>query len=295
MKVFITGHMGFIGSHLTKRLDAEGIEWVGFDLKKHDDIRNEIGLDQAMRSCAGGVVIHLAALAGVRDGEQRPGEYLSTNVVGTQNVINSVKNHRMAHLISFSSSSVLGLNTPPAEGNTEGEATKPIAVYGLSKECAEKLVQHAKLPSSIIRPFTVYGENGRPNQVIYKWINCIKAGQKIPFFGDGNTKRGYTYVGDLVDGLVKMVREIEKGGLYHEKFPVQVYNMGGAEIITLNDLLELFKEVAGDFEIDRMELPKGDVPENWANCTKARNAFGFDNKTKFREKVTEIIKTEMGI
>lgn len=296
-KVFITGHKGFIGSHLTKELTDRGYSWVGYDLKDNNDIRDEITLDMKMREAQGGVVIHLAALAGVRDGEKRPEEYLHTNVVGTQNVINSAKRYDIKHFINFSSSSVLGNTVPPETGNIETEPMNPIAVYGISKMCAEHLVAHATVDApfhaSIIRPFTVYGENGRPNQVIYKWINCIKDGRPIPFFGDGTTKRGYTYVGDLVDGVCKLVDKTNEFQLMSHKY--QVYNMGGSQIISLNDLYELFKKVVGEIEVERLELPNGDVPQNWADVTKATNAFAFNPATDFFTKTEEIIRKELSI
>lgn len=293
MKIFITGHLGFIGSHLTKRLDAEGIEWIGYDLKKHDDIRDEINLDIKMRQLGSqDIVIHLAALAGVRDGEKRPADYLDTNVTGTQQVINMCKRYKVKHLISFSSSSVLGNQNPP---NSESEEMKPIAVYGISKMTGEWLVRHSGLSASIVRPFTVYGENGRPNQVIMKWIGCIKNKSPLPFFGDGNTKRGYTYVGDLLDGVMAIVKKSDELVQLEGKHRCQIYHLGGTEVISLNDLLAIFKEVVPEIEVDRQELPFGDVSENWADLTKAKNALGYKGDTPFKQKVIEIIKTELNI
>lgn len=292
-QVFVTGHKGFIGTHLCKALTEAGYEVIGYDLKDGADIRDPIKLDLKMRQMYGGIVIHLAALAGVRDGEKDAPNYLSTNVEGTQQVIEMCKRFKVKHLVSFSSSSVLGNQNPP---NAETEAMKPIAVYGISKMAGEWLVKHSGLSASIVRPFTVYGENGRSNQVIMKWIGCIKNKVKLPFFGDGNTKRGYTYVGDLVQGVLSIVRLAEKGDLdFSRGEKCQVYHLGGTQVTSLNELLEIFKEVVGEVEVDRQELPFGDVAQNWADLTKSRNALGYKGDTDFKKKVQEIIKTELNI
>lgn len=290
MKFFITGHRGFIGTNLTKYLDEKGIEWEGFDLQEGFDIRDKSQLKIKMKNCGGSIVIHLAALAGVRDGEQRPSEYLHTNIVGTQNVIDVCKEFGIKHLISFSSSSVLGNQAPP---NSETEPTVPISVYGKSKEVGEWLVSHSGINASIVRPFTVYGEKGRPNQVIMKWVNCIKNNEPIPFFGDGETKRGYTYVGDLINGVMSIAEKADRGEFEVSAKKCDTYHIGGAEVVSLNDLLNIFKEVCGEFEVDRKELPFGDVAQNWADLTKAKNELGYEPESSFKENVTRIIKGEL--
>ena len=272
MKYYITGHLGFIGQHLTKRLDELGIEWEGYDLKAGQDIRDKAQLQEFLGE---GITIHLAALAGVREGERRPAEYLNTNVVGTQNVLDCVQ----GPLIHFSSSSVLGNQL---YGSVETDPFNPIGVYAISKMTSEYLVKHSQKPATIIRPFTVYGENGRPEQVIYSWINSIKAGEPVKFFGDGTTKRGYTYVGDLVEGILKLKDKPEK---------CEVYHLGGNEVITLEELFNIYQEVV-PIEREMLELPRGDVPKNWAVIDKANRDFGYTAPTPFKEKVQEIIKYE---
>ena len=287
-KILITGHTGFVGRNICKAFDEKGIEWVGYSTSNHDTIRDEVNITQKMRGVD--ICIHLAALAGVRDGEKKPNEYLHTNVVGMQNVIDACKRNNVKHLISFSSSSVLGNQSPP---NSEIDPMGPISVYGISKMTGEYLIQHSGLNASIIRPFTIYGEQGRPNQVIFKWINSIREGKPVPFFGDGSTKRGYTYVGDVIDLLFSIIDKVENGFLADTG--CQVYNIGGIEMISLDDLLEIFKEVVGDFEVNRVALPNGDVAQNWADITKARNALGFDPQPNFKENVTRIIRSELNI
>lgn len=281
-KVLITGHRGFIGQHLTEYFDKLGINWIGYDLQEGDDIRDLYRLDQIFRENGIKQVIHLAARAGVRVSQEYYEEYITTNVLGTQNVIHCCEKNKVEHLIFFSSSSVYGSQPSP---NSEMDVLKPESTYAVTKVAGELLVKNSSIKSCIIRPFTVYGENGRKDQVIFKWINQIKRGDLVTAFGlEKETKRGYTYVGDLIDGVVKVLDLAATG----------VYNLGGSEIVTLKGLLDIFKEELGDkVNVWNLELPAGDVSENWADISKAMADIGFKPMTDFEEKVKEIIKKEI--
>lgn len=273
--VLITGDKGFVGSHLTKQLK----EYVGYDLVDGFDIRNKYQLETIFENYHIDTVIHLAALAGVRKSKLFPDEYISTNVTGTLNIIDCCKRHNVKHLISISSSSVYGNQEPP---NSEESECQPIALYGMTKLMGELLVKNSGVPYTIIRPFSLYGENGRRDQIFYKWLNQIKEGKPITFFGDGSAKRGFTYVGDFVDGLMLVLRN----GASNE-----TYNIGCEEVVTMSDILGILKESV-EFEIDHQPSPKEDILQNWADISKIKG-LGYVPKTRFRDKLKEIIKKEL--
>src|SRR3990167_4575191 len=186
MKILVTGQKGFIGSHLTAKLDELGIVLEGNDFVVGNDIRDAVKLDAAVEKSQADIVIHLAALAGVRRGEDYPQEYFDTNVIGTNNLLRISKKFGIKKFIALSSSSVNGGN--------------PNSIYGASKLAMEHLVKRFELPYKfIVRPFTVYGERGRKDQVIFKWVDQYHNGKPITFYGDGTSFRTYVYAGDLVD------------------------------------------------------------------------------------------------
>lgn len=283
--ILITGHRGFIGSYLTKELDARKMEWVGFDLKEGKDIRNKYSLYEYFDFYRPTQVVHLAALAGVRRGEEFPDEYISTNVQGTMNVVKVCEKFGVERLINFSSSSVYGEGKPPVK---EQDPKNPKAIYGLTKLMAEKLVEGSKINSITIRPFTVYGEHGRPDMVFYKWINQIKEGKPVSFYGDGSSKRGYVNVNDLVDGVLKcLTSELNPGTKL-------ALNLGGHEIVTLAELLGLFTKYSRkSFEVESLPMPSSDIYENWADTTLAETLFEWKPTRKFEVEIKKIIKNEL--
>lgn len=289
MKVLITGASGFIGTVMCEKLEKEGIEYVKYDLIKGDDIRDEFKLDSVFERNQFTHVIHLAARAGVRKSEEYPNEFLSTNVIGTNNVIRMCKKYGVEKLIFYSSSSVLGGNKREETGLDESMDYDCHSLYAQTKMFGELLVKESGLNYVIIRPFTVYGENGRGDMVIYKWINQIKAGKKISFFGKGMTSRGYTYVGDLVDGTISFLKShLPKS---------ETINLGGSEIIRLSELMTIFSEHCKkkkiNFEIELMDMPTQDVEHSFADTTKAKSLIGFDPAPKFYEIVKKILKKEL--
>lgn len=285
MKILITGHKGFIGSYLTRELDRLNLEWVGYDLKEGKDIRNRYMLYEFFDFYRPEKVVHLAALAGVRRGEEFPEEYLSTNVTGTLNVVKNCEKFYVDRLINFSSSSVYGEGKPPVK---EQDPKNPKAMYGLTKLMAEKIVESSKINSITIRPFTVYGENGRPDMVIYKWINQILSGKPISFYGNGFSKRGYVNVNDLVDGVIKVLTSDLNPGTK------LALNLGGHEVVSLRDLLGMFiKYSRKSFEVESLLMPSSDIGENWADTTLAETLFGWTPKRKFEVELKKIIKKEL--
>lgn len=278
--ILITGSEGFIGDRLCEKVDS----FHSYDLLFGDDIRDKYKLEDHFQKYHFDTVIHMAARAGVRMGEAHPDEFISTNVNGTLNLLNLSKKYGVKHFIFFSSSSVYGNQQSP---NKETDPLQPIGVYGSTKAMGEMLVKGSGVPYTIIRPFTVYGENGRLDQVIFKWIQQIKLGLPITVYGDGSSKRGYTYVGDLVDGVLKV---LDKGA------ENKTYNLGGHQIITLGELIDLFVPYLPEKYKDalqRLPMPKEDVYENWGDISKAKNRLGWSPNTDFKTKVAEILKYEL--
>lgn len=277
--ILITGNLGFIGSHLTKRLD----NWIGFDLKDGQDIRNKYQLAKLFATHSIDTVIHLAAEAGVRRGEKYPDEYITTNIIGTRNLLELAEENNVKQFIFFSSSSVYGEQKPPF---SEDMNVKPNCLYGITKATGELLCNISPVNTTIVRPFSVYGENGRGDQFLYKWINQIKSNKPISFYGEGNSKRGYVYAGDLANGVIKLLKKKQKSNF-------EVYNLGGQQIITLNVLSSIYKKAYEDLKIEKYPLPHADVLENWADISKAKKELSWSPDTNFEDKIIEIINKEL--
>lgn len=279
-RILLTGDLGFIGSRLKDRLREMGHDVIGLDLKwgAGNDIRVRQDVMNAFTIHKPTVVYHLAALAGVIKGEEHPQDFMDTNVVGTMNIIEACKLHKVGQLIFFSSSSVYGNQTPP---NHEGVATSPISTYGATKVIGELKVQESGLNWTIIRPFTVYGENGRQDMVIYKWINEVQAEKPIHVRGDGSSKRGYAYVGDVAEGAALALDNPKAFG--------EIFNLGGVEIISIQQVADVFKEVFQEAKVVYDPMPDWDVNENWADISKARELLGWEPKGQFINKLREIL------
>ena len=271
----ITGHKGFIGSHLVENK----LDYIGYDLKDGQDIRNKYQLAKIFANNNIKTVIHLAAEAGVRRGEKYSDEYISTNINGTRNLLELAEEYNVKHFIFFSSSSVYGEQKPPLK---EDMRLQPTSLYGTTKLTGELLCRISPVPITIIRPFSVYGENGRGDQVLYKWIHQLEAKEPVSFYGDGSTIRGYIYVKDLILGLAYIISR-------KEDVEFEVFNLGGQEKITLNDLYKLFKERYPWMEKNIIPLPKVDVKANWADISKAKKQLKWSPHTNFNKKIKELL------
>ena len=280
MKIFITGHLGFIGPYLTQELDKRKIPWVGYDLKQGEDTRDANMLDTAIEKCQPTHIIHLAALAGVRRGNKYPDAYISTNITGTSNIVNIAEDLDVPNLIFYSSSSVFGdINEPPVK---ETGAKEPTNIYGITKLAGEHIVRNSSIRHRVlIRPFTVYGENPRKDMVIGKWIEQYKSLKPLTVYGDGSSCRGYVYVRDLVKSTVDIV---ESGGMGCED-----YNLGGSEVIYLRDILAAFDEVLPNVITREFPMPKEDIKSQYADTTKAKKDLGFNPKKQFITKLKKIL------
>jgi UDP-glucuronate 4-epimerase len=255
MKILLTGGEGFIGSHLRKEIDCQV-----YDLVNGDDIRDKFKLDNLFTKEKFDLVINLAARAGVSSGEEFYEEFFSTNCIGLKTLIEVCKKHK-AKLVHYSSSAAINARS----------------IYGITKLAGEKMIENSGLDYVIIRPFTVVGENGRKEMVLGKWLGQYQRGEKITFNGDGTSFRGYTYVGDLVDGTIKSL------GLSKEKI-----NLGGDQKVTLEELWEIFKEIYPNAERKILPYPSWDEPGEMADITRTKELLNWKPSVDIKEKIKEL-------
>lgn len=298
MKVFLTGSAGFIGFHTAKALLEQGHTVHGYDSinSYYDPFYKEIRLkvlrtfpnfyftqglleDAAALSagytgCTPTHVIHLAAQAGVRYSIENPHAYISSNIVGFQNMIELVRQYRPTNFVYASSSSVYGSNTqlPFSESHT---TASPISLYAATK-LSNELVAHSythlyKIPNTGLRFFTVYGPYGRPDMALFQFAARMERGEKIPVFNHGQMVRDFTYVDDIVTGILAALATPEQGG---------IYNLGRGNREPLLRMIEVLEQALG-IQADKEFLPlqAGDVVETSAEITKAREKLGYDPQT----------------
>ncbi len=298
MKTFITGTAGFIGFHTAKALLEQGHAVHGYDSVNtyYDPFYKEIRLKvlraypkfqftqglledapklaAAYTQCAPTHVIHLAAQAGVRYSLENPHAYISANIVGFQNMIELVRQHRPENFVYASSSSVYGSNTklPFSESH---ETANPISLYAATK-LANELVARSythlyDIPNTGLRFFTVYGPYGRPDMALFKFVAGMERGEKIPVFNQGQMIRDFTYIDDIVSGILAAARHPEKG---------QIYNLGRGNKEQLLHMIEILERTLG-VEADKEYLPlqSGDVVETSADISKARKNLGYNPLT----------------
>lgn len=266
-ETLITGGAGFIGRHLRKKVDG-----IVYDLETGNDIRDSDNLERLFNKFKFKTVINLAALTGVLGGEEDPYGYISTNIMGTKNLADICDKYN-AKLIHFSSSSVYGGSDKKLK---EEDKKEPRSIYGITKLAGEGIVKMMK-NWVIIRPFTVIGEDGRKEMVIYKWLNQYRNGDKISFYGKGDTYRGYTYVGDLIEGVLKASKLNRKD-----------FNLGGNQKITLDQLWKIFKNIYPDAKREIFPLPAYDIPGSIADISKANILLNWEPKTNIKQKIKEI-------
>jgi UDP-glucuronate 4-epimerase len=254
--ILLTGGEGFIGKHFQKKIKCHV-----YDLVNGDDIRDKYKLDNLFGKEKFDICINLAAKAGVPMGEEYYREFFETNCIGLKTLIEVCKKHK-TKLIHFSSSS----------------AIEAKSVYGITKLAGEKLLEASGIDYLIIRPFTVVGENGRKEMVIYKWKGQYERGEKISFYGDGTTFRGYTYVGDLIDGVLASLHVSKK-----------TLNVGGSQKVTLEELWSIFKEVYPDAQREILPLPSYDITGEMADISLTTELTGWTPKTDIKQKIKELL------
>jgi UDP-glucuronate 4-epimerase len=298
--VLVTGGAGFIGSHLVDSLLRDGFRvtvidnfdpFYGRDLKlaniaPHRDyaawrlIEGDIRDASLLASVSDDIdlIVHLAAAAGVRPSIADPVRYQEINVGGTQNLLELARARGIRQFVFGSSSSVYGVN--PRVPWSEDDHMLPISPYASTKISGE-LLGHVYthlhgIRFIALRLFTVYGPRQRPDLAINKFTKLMLAGQPIPLFGDGSTRRDYTYVGDIVAGL--------RAAMGYDRTPFEIMNLGNNHAVSLMELVRELEGVLGvTAVIDRRPEQPGDVSQTWANIEKAKRLLGYEPATTFTE------------
>ena len=303
MKFLITGGAGFIGSHVCERLLHSGHAVWAFDdlnafydprLKQrnlrdlqalarsfefvHGDLTDRAALDRLLGRVRFDQIIHLAARAGVRPSLEEPALYQRVNVEGTVNLLEAARLNGVSKVILASSSSVYGVNSkvPFAESDPIFSAISPYAASKLACEALGHVYHHVYgLDVVMLRFFTVYGPRQRPDLAIHKFARLIRAGQPIPVFGDGSTARDYTYITDILDGVMACTQK---------EFGYAIFNLGESQTVTLARLVELLESALGQKAvIHRLPPQPGDVPITCADIAKARADLGYHPQVKIEQ------------
>lgn len=255
----------------------------------YQDIRDKKGLENIFRNHSIDMVIHLAALAGVRPSIERPLEYEEVNVRGTMNLWELCKDFGVKKFICASSSSVYGNNEKVPFAETDN-VDNPISPYAATKKCGEILghVYHNLYHIDMIqlRFFTVYGPRQRPDLAIHKFTKLISEGMEIPFYGDGTTARDYTYIDDIIDGITKSVLYLENNSNVYE-----ILNLGESQVVALTEMvatIEKALKVTAHKKI--LPMQPGDVTKTNADITKAKTLIGYKPDTDFQNGIKKFVE-----
>lgn len=300
-RVLITGGAGFIGSHLTERLVREGWKVTVFDdfndaydanIKRNNlsavrqyveliegDIRDAVLVERCFARGKFDLVVHLAARAGVRPSIQQPKLYMTTNIEGSFNLVDSCRHHEVGNFIFASSSSVYGVNRKVPFAETD-LIERTISPYAATKLACEQICSNYShlfgIRARCLRFFTVYGPRQRPDLAIAQFCRAILDGRTLTRFGDGHTRRDYTYVEDIVEGIVRSFDD--RGSDY------EVLNLGGSATTRLCDLIAMLEEELGiQARIEQAPEQLGDVPLTHADISKARDLLGWEPMVPIRE------------
>lgn len=309
MKILVTGGAGFIGSHLCQALLARGEQVAVIDdfndfydpaLKRENvellsespgftlhelDIRDSSGVDRVFQAERPDVVCHLAARAGVRPSIQDPLLYEEVNCVGTLNLLEASRKAGVGNFVFASSSSVYGINSK-VPFSEDDPVDMPISPYATTKRSGELMCftySHLyALPATCLRFFTVYGERGRPDMAVAKFTRLVWEGRTVPIYGDGSAKRDFTYVSDIVEGLM--------GALYKAR-DYAIVNLGGSRTAEVRRLVEIIEECTGrEAKLDFQDPVPGDVPITYADTSRARELLGFEAKVPLEEGVRRYVE-----
>ncbi len=311
MSVLVTGAAGFIGSHLSEALVAAGETVICLDsfdpfydpaFKERNlsglrasgrfrEIRGDIRDAEAWRAAPDGVdaVVHLAARAGVRPSIEEPVLYADVNVVGTARMLEFVEERGIGAVVFASSSSIYG-NCPTVPFSESAMVYDPISPYAATKVAGEMLCRtaHNLTGVSVVaaRLFTVYGPRQRPDLAIHKFARLMREGRPIPRFGDGSTARDYTFVDDLIPGLLAaLALTRSRTGLF------EVVNLGSDRPVTLSELIRLLGEELGvEPRIEELPPQPGDVERTWADVSRARALLGYEPRTPLRDGIKRFVE-----
>ena len=255
----------------------------------YQDIRDKKGLETIFQKYKIDMVIHLAALAGVRPSIERPMEYAEVNILGSMNLWELCKDYGIKKFICASSSSVYGNNEKIPFAETDN-VDRPISPYAATKKCGEILghTYHHLYDIDMIqlRFFTVYGPRQRPDLAIHKFAKIISDGGEITFYGDGTTARDYTFVEDIVDGITKSIVYLENHNKVYE-----VLNLGENQVVSLKEMLvEIETNLDRKAKLNRLPMQAGDVQKTNADITKAKKMVGYTPKTNFQNGIKKFVE-----
>ncbi|MEK7774161.1 MAG: NAD-dependent epimerase/dehydratase family protein [Deltaproteobacteria bacterium] len=309
MNILVTGGAGFIGATLVRALLERGERVVVFDdfndfydplLKRESiapflsnpgfklyeiDIRDRAGLTEAIRKEEPDAVCHLAARAGVRPSIEDPLLYEEVNCAGTLNILEAVKQAGLKNFVFASSSSVYGINSK-VPFSEEDPITCPISPYASTKRAGELMCftySHLySIPVTCHRFFTVYGERGRPDMAVARFTRLIWEDKAIQVYGDGTARRDFTYIGDIVDGLLSSI---------YRPFKYEIINLGGSNTVDVNRLISVIEGCLGKkARVEYQRPAPGDVPITYADVAKAGRLLGFEPKVGIEDGVARYVR-----
>ena len=310
-KFLITGGAGFIGSHLVDRLLTTGAERITVvddfndfyapeikrsNIRRHlqdsryqlveGDIRDRASLAKAFAAGPFDCIVHLAARAGVRPSLSEPQLYTETNVNGTVNLLELARKNNIKQFVFGSSSSVYGINAK-VPFSEDDPVRQPISPYAATKGAGELLCHTYSHLYGVrcicLRFFTVYGPRQRPDLAIHKFAKLISEGKPIPVFGDGSTRRDYTFIDDIIAGVMAAIE--------YDKSDYEVINLGESRTVELRELISLLeKELDTHAVIDRQPPQPGDVPQTFADIGKARRLLGYNPQTQIEEGIRRFVE-----
>jgi UDP-glucuronate 4-epimerase len=326
-KTIVTGSAGFIGSALCLKLLERGDNIIGIDnhndyydpglkesrlmrLEKYSnylhyriDLSNKKDLEEIFQNHKPQQVVNLAAQAGVRYSMENPLAYINTNIVGFANILENCRHYKIEHLVYASTSSVYGANTkmPFSEHDS---VNHPLSVYAASKKSNE-LMAHTysylyKLPTTGLRFFTVYGPWGRPDMALFKFTKNILQEKPIDVFNHGKHTRDFTYIDDIVDGVIKALDNQSSSNLNWNSnqpdpatssAPWNIYNIGNSQPVQLMDYIEALEKTLGKkAKINFLSLQPGDVPDTYANVDNLKEKFNYKPSTSVINGVSNFVK-----
>jgi len=326
MKILVTGTAGFIGNALALRLLERGDEVIGVDnlndyydvqlkidrlarIKDHPgftdvrlDIADRAGMENLFKQYRPQKVVNLAAQAGVRYSLQNPHAYVDSNIVGFMNILEGCRHHGVEHLVYASSSSVYGANeTMPF--SVHDNVDHPLSLYAASKK-ANELMAHTyshlfQLPTTGLRFFTVYGPWGRPDMALFMFTKAILNGEKIDVFNYGKHRRDFTYIDDIVEGVIRTLDHNAQSnpdwsGLRPDsgtsKAPWRVYNIGNQKPVELMDYIETLERCLGKTaEKNLLPIQPGDVPDTFADVEALVNDVGYKPNTSIEQGIERFV------
>jgi UDP-glucuronate 4-epimerase len=325
LRLLVTGTAGFVGFHLARRLLADGHEVLGIDgMTPYYDVKLKEARHQILKACSGfsaevlmledavalkqaagpfgpEIVLHLAAQAGVRYSLENPRAYVDANLIGTFNVLELCRHLTVEHLLIASTSSVYGANTqlPFAELD---KADTPLTLYAATKKATE-MMSHCyahlwQMPTTVFRFFSVYGPWGRPDMALFKFVENMLADKPIDVYNHGRMLRDFTYVDDLVESIVRLIRTIPKAGApacaedsLSPVAPHRIVNIGGGHPIGLLEFISEIEAALGrKAERNYLEMQPGDVPATTASPALLDVLIGFHPQTPVRTGVREFVE-----